>query len=180
MGGILASLVYHLIMSFRNLKNGGVFWNNNNLIVDGQLVKENVVGFLAYCALYFLVQNMAFLTMYFADRADVNAGIITTLWSLNPLYMAVCDYFLYGTKLKYFHHLGTFAIVLCIILISLNGVVVPSVPGQPPTTKGPAPVKEDNPYYELFSFTVPAFVPVIFGVVTPTCFTSNGMLTKHL
>lgn len=118
--------------------------------------------------------------MYFAARADVNAGIITTLWSLNPLYMAFCDYLFFGTKLRYFHHLGTFAIIISIVLISLNGVMQPSVPGQPPTTAGPPPITEDNPYYDLFSFTVPAFVPVLFGVVTPTCFTANGMMTKHM
>ena len=167
-------------MSARNYRDNRIFWNDQNLVVNGQIVKEHVVGFIAYCFLYFLVQNMAFLTMYFADRAQINAGIISTLWSLNPLYMAVCDYWLYGTKLKYYHHLGTFSIILCIIFISLNSLVVPTVPGQPPNTKGPEPIKEDNPYYELFSYSVPAVVPVVFGVLTPTCFTTNGMLTKHL
>lgn len=123
---------------------------------------------------------MAFLTMYFAARAGVNAGIITTLWSLNPLYIAVCDYFFFGTKLRYYHHVGTFAIIVCIILISLSGVIEPALPGAPPTPKGPPLISKDDPYYALFSFTVPAFVPVLFGIVTPTCFTANGMMTKHM
>ena len=40
--------------------------------------------------------------------------------------------------------------------------------------------KETDPYIDLFNYSVPAFVPVLFGLVTPTFFTANGMLTKHL
>ena len=32
----------------------------------------------------------------------------------------------------------------------------------------------------MYSFSVPAIVPVLFGILTPLCFTLNGMLTKHL
>ena len=54
------------------------------------------------------------------------------------------------------------------------------MPGQAPITSGPALKAEADPYYELFNYTVPAFLPVLFGIVTPCCFTANGMLTKHL
>ena len=30
--------------------------------------------------------------MYFAKLADVNVGIIKTIWSVNPLFMAICDW----------------------------------------------------------------------------------------
>ena len=41
-------------------------------------------------------------------------------------------------------------------------------------------INPDNPYYYLFNYTVPPIVPVIFGIITPVCFTANSMLMKHL
>jgi hypothetical protein len=34
---------------------------------------------------------MAFLTMWFADLAKINVGVITTIWAINPLFMAILD-----------------------------------------------------------------------------------------
>jgi len=41
---------------------------------------------------------MAMNTMFFAALAHVNAGIITTVWAVNPLYMALTDYFIFKLK----------------------------------------------------------------------------------
>lgn len=73
---------------------------------------------------------MAFLTMYFAGRADLNTGVIITIWSINPLFIAVCDYLLFNQELRYYHEIGLVSIVICIVLLSLTGVVNPVVPGQ--------------------------------------------------
>jgi len=61
--------------------------------------------------------------MYFANTAGVNVGVITTIWSLNPAFMAIADYFFNNQKLQYFHHIGLVAIICCCIVISLSGVV---------------------------------------------------------
>ena len=67
---------------------------------------------------------MAFLTMWFADLAKVNVGLITVIWSINPLYMAAADYFLFKTNLKCFHLVGTVLIVACTILLSLKPIII--------------------------------------------------------
>ena len=67
---------------------------------------------------------MAFLTMWFSALAQINVGLITVIWSLNPLYMAACDYFLFNEKLKYFHIIGTVLIVACTILLSLKPLII--------------------------------------------------------
>lgn len=100
--------------------------------------------------------------MIFAARAKINAGVIITIWSVNPLFMAVCDKLIFGQKLRYFHSLGMFAIVVCTIVISLAGI------GSKQTA-----VDSVEP-------TAPAWIPVLFGLVTPMTFCSNGILTKHI
>lgn len=103
--------------------------------------------------------------MYFAAEANVNVGVITTIWSVNPLFMAIVDYIVFKQQLKYYHVLGTISIVLCTIVISLSGVV---------EGKGDVAVET-----EIEPMT-PTWVPVLFGLITPISFTTNGVLTKHL
>ena len=106
---------------------------------------------------------MAFLTMYFANSAGVNVGVITTIWSLNPLFMAIADYIFNNQKLHYYHIIGLISITLCCIVISLSGVV------------GVAPATQEVKVYDT-----PMWIPVLFGIATPMFFTTNGLLTKHL
>ena len=94
-GSLATSIIFHLVSSARNYRANGVFWNDHRLIIGGKIINQNVLGYICYCALYFLVQNMAFLSMYFSARAGLNPGVIITIWSVNPLYMAVMDYFLF-------------------------------------------------------------------------------------
>ena len=58
--------------------------------------------------------------MWFAERAKINVGVITCIWSLNPLFMAIFDWILFDVKLKYFHIIGTIALVIAVLSISFN------------------------------------------------------------
>ena len=42
---------------------------------------------------------MVNLTIYFATAADINVGVITTIWSVDPVFLAIVDYFMFGQKL---------------------------------------------------------------------------------
>jgi len=79
--------------------------------------------------------------------------------------MAIADYIVYDQKLRYFHVLGTCSIVVCTIVISLSGVIGGD------DTETVKSVEEA---------AMPTWVPVIFGVITPMFFCTNGILTKHL
>lgn len=61
------------------------------------------------------------LTMYFATKAGINVGVVTVIWSVNPLLMALADKIVYQTKLKYYHYIGLLAIMLCTVCIALMG-----------------------------------------------------------
>ena len=52
--------------------------------------------------------------------ADVNVGVITTIWSVQPLIAAVLDYFIYSEKLMRFHLVGMVMIVAGAIAIGYS------------------------------------------------------------
>lgn len=65
---------------------------------------------------------MCVITLYFANKAGVNVGVITTITSINPFFTAVVDYLIYKIVLRYYHVLGMMSIVLGSVFICLNGI----------------------------------------------------------
>lgn len=57
-----------------------------------------------------------------------------------------------------------FSIVICTLIISISGAIKAS----------------ESEIIYINSPTSPTWVPVLFGLITPCFFTSNGILTKHL
>lgn len=96
-----------------------------------------------------------------AELAAVNAGIITGIWNIEPLCLALFDYLLYRQTLTYQHWVGMLSLVLCAVLISLEGT-----PTQNPDI--PESVK------------VPVWVPVLIGIASPFWFAVQGLFIKHL
>ena len=68
---------------------------------------------------------MAFVTMWFANLANVNPGIVTVIWALGPLYMALADRCFYKQELFVHHWIGMSFIIICAVLIALSGVISP-------------------------------------------------------
>ena len=160
-GVIFTSLVFNLIEFVKHYRSTGKWWVDQNIIIEGHLVPRNLLAFICYSCLYFLIQCMAFMTMFHATNAGVNVGIIITFWSINPLFMAVMDYILFGTKLAYYHLIGTFCIIICTIVVNLKDVF------------------EEPAVDTSIIHKTAIWVPVVYGLLTPMCFTGSGMLTKH-
>ena len=64
--------------------------------------------------------------MYYAHMADVNVGIITTIWSIQPVAAATLDYFIYGEKLMLHHLFGIVFIIGSALSISISNQAEPS------------------------------------------------------
>ena len=80
---------------------------------------RNLIGFIGYSVCLLGSQNMMYLTLYFASAADVNAGVIITLWSIDPLMLAFFDRVVFKEKLKCYHIQGMVSILICSLTISL-------------------------------------------------------------
>lgn len=84
------------------------------------------MGYIMFCIMYFLIQNMAFVSMWFAHMAQVNVGVITVIWSVHPLFVATADFFIFGQTLKYFHFVGMFVMfsIATPFVFTLNSILV--------------------------------------------------------
>lgn len=50
-GGVLTGVLYQFYRCYTDKTS----WNNQNLVVDNQVVKRNVVGFICFCMMYMMV-----------------------------------------------------------------------------------------------------------------------------
>lgn len=75
---------------------------------------------MSFCIVFSLFQGIAITTMWFAALANVNIGLITVIWAVNPFFMSVADYLIFKHSLKYFHWIGLVAIVGSTIILSLR------------------------------------------------------------
>ena len=124
----------------------------------------NLFGFILNCITYLLALNMCFVTMYLSNQAGINVGIITTIWTVFPLYTALADKVMFNTKMEYYHWVGLTSMLICSLLISAQGIIDQMKIGQ---TK-------------VVVHKLPTWIPVIMGVLTPMTFTIVAILTKYL
>ena len=115
-GSMLSGLVYNAYQMIKHKR----LWNDQNIIVGGKFKKMNCFGFFLNCLQNIFVMQMCILTMYFANLAGVNVGVIMTITSYHPFLTALVDYLLYKIVLRYYHFIGMVSIVLGSVCIS-NG-----------------------------------------------------------
>lgn len=96
-GSWILGIAYQVVMSILNYRDKSTnhVWHRNNLIVDGKVVWLHIVMFLLLCCIVFAINCSKFLTMYFAHMSGINVGVITTIWSVQPLFAALIDWIFY-------------------------------------------------------------------------------------
>jgi drug/metabolite transporter (DMT)-like permease len=142
----------------------GTKWYDQNIIVDGKFKPINLFGFFTYCFVYVLVNNMCFVTMYLTNQAGINVGLITTIWAIFPLYSAIADRLLFGTRLYYFHWLGLLSIIACSLFIGAQGIID----------------VENQKKAHVVASRVPTWLPIMMGFLSPVSFAMFGINTKYL
>ncbi len=95
LGTLVCGIVFFAYRFRQNYVNKGVFWVDFRFKVDGTLNMVNMIGFLIFALIYGLYQNLAVTCFYFTNKAGINVGVMTTIWSINPLFIAVLDYLIY-------------------------------------------------------------------------------------
>lgn len=106
--------------------------------------------------------------MYFSHVTGINVGIITTLWSIQPLFSAGLDRMIYGEPIRINHFIGMLMVIASGVAISMSGKIdekVEATPAQP---------------LVLVDEQVPKYVAVVFGVITPLWMIANSLFIKHL
>ena len=131
----------------------------------------NIIRFLIQCCLFFGIQSFIMLTMYYSHMADVNVGIITTLWSVQPLAAALLDYLIYGERLTKYHLIGMITVIISALMISFSKYADPAVSISTP---------EVSIKIVIYDPRFPKWVAVLFGILTPCFFVTSALFIKHL
>lgn len=76
--------------------------------------------------------------------------------------MAIMDYIIFRTRLENYHFIGSASIIVCSILIGMSKINM------------------NFKIVKVEEIGIPAYIPVIFSILTPMCFTIRGMMVKHL
>lgn len=120
---------------------------------------------------------MAILTFYFSALADVNPGIITTIWAINPLFTAILDFLIYGQRLQKFHIAGILCLVFCVAFISLSKVGNKPEENEPQVSQAqyPQPHQVIVPDHDAETELYPIWIPVLFGIITPIFFATSAL-----
>ena len=123
-GAWITGVIYQIMMSIRNYRNPNVnfIWHRNNMIIDGKLNMSHVLLWLIMCCVFFGIMCSMFMTMYFAHLSDVNVGVITTFWSVQPLIAAIIDYLIYRQMLGFNHMVGMVLVVIGAVSIGYSGL----------------------------------------------------------
>ena len=68
--------------------------------------------------------------MYYAYLADLNKGVVSVIWGLNPLFIALFDFILYKQKFAKRHLFGAISLILCSIAIGISYILEPTIPEE--------------------------------------------------
>ena len=112
-GAIIVFLVFQTAMAIKRYRNPHepdyitkceprkpTLWHPHNLVINGYVRWINVVRFGIFGLITVFVNCNIFLTMYYSHLADINVGVITTIWAIQPLFGSLLDYWLYKEELK--------------------------------------------------------------------------------
>ena len=100
--------------------------------------------------LFFMNSFMIIMTAYYAKLAQINLGIISSIFSLAIVFNTVVGRFLFGEKLNISKYLGMVIIVIGVIWISL-------LKGKPTLVNEHMPSEDELTYYKVMAL-ISAFI----------------------
>lgn len=82
--------------------------------------------------------------MYFSHVCGINVGIITTLWSIQPLFSAGLDRCIYGEKIRANHIYGMFLIIGSGVAISMSSKISKHIDPNPTPAVDPSYAPQEH------------------------------------
>lgn len=65
-------------------------------------------------------------TFIYANKADLNVGIPSAIWAINPFFTALLEYIFKKVPIKPYHMVGMSIMTVSAVVISISDVVIPS------------------------------------------------------
>lgn len=82
------------------MKNDTKNWIDFKLVENEKLQPKNIIGFIAFCMLCFLLQYMVPFTIWLTKLAAMDLGFLTAILSFTPLVFAGVEFMVLNTNLR--------------------------------------------------------------------------------
>lgn len=128
-GTLLAAVCYFVGNCVISYIRGGKFWDDQNIVVGGVFKTRNCIAMVIFTCISFGVVSLVTLTLYTSTRTVLNAGVVSSIWSLTSFVMALGDYFFFRIKITMSQIYGMLLIVICVILLSLKDLIEEKMTG---------------------------------------------------
>jgi len=116
--------------------------------------------------------------MWLGFQADINSGVLCCIWNINPLFIAISDYFIYKVKFKLNHLVGLISFLMTVFFIGFAGSSYPE--STLTVNVSISEMIENSLKEDSKPIVLPKWLPVIISLLTPIGFTINAILVKHL
>lgn len=183
MGQFLTSFVGLLVMCAHNYKTHRVFWQDQNLIVNGSLIVRNCFGFIMYLLIDVLSLFSMLYTIHFSLEANINPFTTIAFWCLTPILVALLEKLIFAQGPEVIQVVGIIFICICVLLLSIRDMVLTSKTATL-FWKMPDLQELKNKDFDATSVVmvegVPAIVPIVFAILTPIAFSCQASMMKHL
>ena len=123
--GTLSCGIAYFLLRLRRRTAREIFADLRFFSKNGRLNKMNIFGFLMFALNYTCYQFLAIITFYNALKADLNVGVISGIWAINPLFLAILDYILFDTRLTNRHIIGILCLIISATMVSLSTFIQP-------------------------------------------------------
>ena len=122
-GLLLASIIYNGVQIYLALKSGSKYsWG---LIQNGKVNKVKMLAFVAMGFVQVCVLNLIMLTINSSVMANVNTGLITSVFSVTPFFSALLDQIFFNLRLSCTQMIGIVFVFLSLISLSLRSAFYP-------------------------------------------------------
>ena len=170
-------MLYRAIMKYRNNEAIWTWEESYFRHPKGGLNKFNITIILLYALYNMIVGIFLVFCFKFALDADINQGILSSLFGLTAFFSAVGAYFLFNEKLKAAHIIGMSLMLVCIIGLSFGSSSKNSTvqPVEEPIDDAVSTIPTSSGSSSQILYT---FLAIFFAILCPIGFCTGGMIVR--
>ena len=174
----LAIILYRVVIKCK--KNEAIWtWEESYFRhPKGGLNKFNTAIIVSYTAYNMLIRIILVFCFNFALVADINQGILTTLFGLTAFFSAWAAYFLFNERLKIAHIIGMILMLFCIAGIgfgsSSKNSTSEAIEEELDDTLSTVPIQNTSSSRQI----VYTFLSILFAILCAIGFCTGGMIVK--
>ncbi|CAI2367431.1 unnamed protein product [Moneuplotes crassus] len=167
-GSLVFVIIFLLFSIVKSKYQGKTYWswescNFRDQETDG-IHWIKVFGTVVYTLINVIQGFLVVFTFQFATYANMNQGILTSLFSFSAIFSALLAYFIFQDRLRIWHGIGIVFMILCIVGLGIGSEEESELEGL------------DESGHSLFFYSL---ISILFGILCPVCFSVGGLVVRY-